>query len=79
MLDNAKRLLSLRTAPVDVDTASLVAAVIRADASPTFGRVLSALPSRRAGLTTLWRLIARREVLVDLRSTISLEALLSLP
>lgn len=78
-LDNAKRLLPLRAAPVDVNTARLVVAAIREDTSPTFGRVLSALPNRRAGLTTLWRLIARREVLVDLRSAISLEALLSLP
>jgi hypothetical protein len=78
-LDNAKRLLPLRTAPIDVDTARLIAAAIRVDASPTFGRILSALPNRRAALTTLWRLIARREVLVDLRSAISLEAPLSLP
>jgi hypothetical protein len=78
-LDNAKRLLPLRAAPVDVNTARFVVAAIREDTSPTFGRVLSALPNRRAGLTTLWRLIARREVLVDQRSAISLEALLSLP
>ena len=78
-LENAKRLLPLRAAPVDVNTARFVVAAIREDTSPTFGRVLSALPNRRAGLTTLWRLIARREVLVDQRSAISLEALLSLP
>lgn len=79
-LDNAKRLLPLRQAPLDVEVAALVLAAIRAEKTPTFGGVLAALPiSRQAALATLWRLIAREAIQADLHAPITLEARLSLP
>ncbi len=79
-LDNAKRLLPLRHAPLDMKVAYLMLAAVRANGSSTFGGVLYALPiGRRAGLATLWRLIARQALRVDLSAPITLDTRLSLP
>jgi hypothetical protein len=79
-LENAKRLLPLRHVPLDVGIAELALAAVRTHEVPTFGAVLASLPmSRPAGLSTLWRLIAREALRVDLYSPITFETRLSLP
>ena len=67
LLDNAKRLLPLRQAPVDAGVAELVVSATRSMATATFGGVLARVPvSREIGLAVLWRLIARGTLRVDL-------------
>lgn len=79
-LENAKRLIALRQAPLDPDIAALAMAVVRDRGSPTFGEVLSALSlDRRVGLSTLWRLIARQALRVDLSAPITHATRMSLP
>lgn len=79
-LDNAKRLIGLRQAPLDPDMTALVTAVVRARDSATFGEVLSALPlDRRIGLSALWRLIAYQALRVDLSAPITHATRISLP
>jgi TnsA-like endonuclease N terminal len=79
-LNNAKRLLALRQAPLDSDIAAMVLGVVREQSSPTFAAVLEALPlERRVGLSALWRLIARQALRADLSVPITLTTRLSLP
>ncbi|MGC2030301.1 MAG: TnsA endonuclease N-terminal domain-containing protein [Steroidobacteraceae bacterium] len=79
-LNNAKRLLALRQAPLDSDITALVLDLVRAQSTPTFGGVLEALPlDRRVGLSILWSLIARHALQVDLSSPITHATQLSLP
>jgi TnsA endonuclease N terminal len=79
-LGNAKRLLPLRRAPCDSESAALLLAAVREQKAPTFERVLTGLPiSRSVALSTLWRLIARGTVHVDLRAPIKPDTPLSLP
>lgn len=70
-LDAAKRLLPLRTAPVD---AALAAAALDQAArleSPSLGTLVDGLPaSREAVLAVVWRLIARGRLVVDLSAPI---------
>ena len=74
VLENAKRLLPLRLAPLDGEVASLALEASRQLDAPTFGAVLAALPvSRSVGLATIWRLIARRSLRVDLSAPITLD------
>ena len=63
-LELAKRLLPLRTAPID--TALADEAVASAMARPSFGTLVDKLPtSREAALGVVWRLIARGRIGVD--------------
>ena len=79
-LENAKRLLPLRQAPVDPDVAQLVLAASRSGATPTFGQVLAALQVPKGiALATLWRLIARGTVRADLSAPIGFDTPLWLP
>ena len=56
-LENAKRLLPLREAPIEVGLADQVLSASRLLDRPTFGTVLAALPlSRHTALSTIWRL-----------------------
>lgn len=72
LLNNAKRLLPLRRAPVDAEVAELVLGAARSVPAATFGGVLAGLPlSREAGLAALWRLIARGRLRVDLSAPIT--------
>lgn len=65
-LDAAKRLLPLRSVPVDAALAEWAVAHARAQAV-SFGVLVDALPaSREAGLAVVWRLIARGALIVDL-------------
>jgi hypothetical protein len=78
-LDNAKRLLPLRTAPLDLSVADLALSATRSAHGATFGSVLAALPvSHERGLATLWRLIARGTLRVDLAAPITFDTRLSI-
>lgn len=74
-LENAKRLLPLRRAPLDVEMTELALAASRSLDAPTFGAVLSALPASRrcAALATLRRLIARDALRVDYSAPITFD------
>lgn len=74
-LENAKRLLPLRRAPLDLEMAELVLTASRSLDAPTFGAVLTALPAtrRRAALATLWRLIAQDTLRVDYSAPITFD------
>lgn len=72
-LENAKRLVPLRDAPCDPEMAEQAMSVARALATPTFGDVLTALPNRSLALATLWRLIARGTLRVELSAPINFD------
>jgi TnsA endonuclease N terminal len=79
ILDNAKRLLPLRRTPIDPAVARFVLCAIRSAETATFGGVLAALPvSRQAGLATLWRLIARGTLRVNLAAPITFDSRVSI-
>jgi hypothetical protein len=72
-LDAAKRLLPLRSAPIDTALAERALAHARTHAV-SFGDLVDALPaSREAGLAVVWRLIARGALAVDLTAPITAE------
>jgi hypothetical protein len=74
MLDNAKRLLPLRRAPVDAVVTALILSAARSTQTATFGNVLAAVPlSRQVSLAALWRLIARGTLQVDLSAPITFD------
>ena len=71
-LQNAKRLMPLKSAAIDTQTAALALQAARSIESPTFGKVLATLPqSRPIALATIWRLIARGEPRADLSTHIT--------
>jgi hypothetical protein len=73
ILENAKRLLPLRSAPLEPEIADQVLLATRSIHAPTFGGVLAAVPQNRpAALATLWRLIARGTLRVDLSAPVTL-------
>lgn len=79
-LENAKRLLPLRNAPLDAEVAEQVLLLARSMAAPTFGGVLAALSQNRpAALASVWRLIARQALRVDLSIPITLATRISVP
>jgi hypothetical protein len=70
---NARRLLPLRGASVDMELARAVTTAARQIEAPTFGQIVEAINGDRARvLGTLWRLIARGELIVDLSEPIGL-------
>jgi hypothetical protein len=77
-LENAKRLVPLRDAPCDSEMAEQAMSVARSLANPTFGDVLSALPNRSLGLATLWRLIARGTLRVEVSTPITFDTAVTL-
>jgi len=80
MLLNAKRLLPLRALPVDHQLAVRVMTAVGSLSEPSFGRVVATLSTNRSTtLSTVWRLIARGELHVDLSSPITLQTRLGLP
>lgn len=80
MLENAKRLLPLRSAPLDAAVSEQVLLVANSSEAPTFGSILAALPDNRtATLASLWRLIARGALQVDFSVPITLTTRISLP
>ena len=79
-LENARRLLPLRAAPVDSAVTARLLAAFDSLSAPTFGALLAAVPGERAAvLGTLWRMIARGEVRTDLSVPIGLHTRLALP
>lgn len=71
-LDAAKRLLPLRTAPIDAMLAAATLDIAARLAHPTFGILVDAVPaSREAALAVVWRLIARGQLRVDLSAPIA--------
>jgi hypothetical protein len=73
-LTNAQRLLPLRYAPIHPELAERLLATTRSQQSPTFGSVLAAMPGDSILLVgTLWRLLARGRLCVDLSATISFD------
>jgi len=79
-LENAKRLLPLRAAPLDRALADQLRNALACLSDPTFGSLAAAVPRERAAvLGTLWRMIARGELRVDLTVPIGLRTPLALP
>lgn len=73
-LDNARRLLPLRDVPLDVGVAAAALSAARGLASPTLGSVLALLQVERPlALATMWRLIARGALRVDLTVKITVD------
>lgn len=77
MLDNAKRLLPLRSLPMDAKAAMLVLTRAHSLRRPTFSALVAAVPDRSLALATIWCLIARRTLQVDLSVPITLNSELS--
>ncbi|MCA7118327.1 MAG: TnsA endonuclease N-terminal domain-containing protein [Acidibrevibacterium sp.] len=78
-LDVAKRLLPLRSAPIDTVLAERAVARARAN-TVSFGDLVDDLPAaREAGLALLWRLIARGALAVDLTVPITAETRVTAP
>ena len=78
-LDNAKRLLPLRSAPCDLEMVQRAMTVVGSLAAPTFGSVLAAFPANRSlALATLWRLIARGALRVELSAPINFDTPVSI-
>lgn len=76
LLDNARRLLPLRALPLDVRTAMLARTHAHHLKQPTFGELLELLPDRKLALATIWRLIARGELLTDFSLPITFDSVL---
>jgi TnsA endonuclease N terminal len=80
LLQNAKRLLPLRTAPLDHIIADEVRAALCSVSQPTFEQVAASVSSRRASVVgTLWRMIARGDLRADLNEPLGLHTRLALP
>jgi hypothetical protein len=79
-LENAKRLLVLRTAPLDRALADQLRDAFGSLPDPTFGALVAAVRHDRAAvLGALWRMIARGELRADLAVPIGLQTRLALP
>jgi TnsA endonuclease N terminal len=79
-LENAKRLLPLRTVAFDPDIAQSLLSAVRRLVAPTFAEVMIAVPAdRRSVLTTLWCLLARGMLCVDLFLPITPSSIIGLP
>jgi hypothetical protein len=80
LLENAKRLLPLRRAAVDLKIVDAIVSIVHSQREPSLGALLDELSvSRRSGLATIWRLLARRTLYADLHSKITLDTRVSLP
>ena len=79
-LQNAKRLLALRTSPLDRMLADELRSAFDSLPDPTFGRLFAAVHRDRAAvLGALWRMIARGELRADLTVPIGFQTRLTLP
>ena len=79
-LENAKRLLPLRTATFDPDIGQSVLSAVRRLPAPTFADVMTAVPADRPSvLATLWCLLARGTLYVDLSLPITPSSIIGLP
>lgn len=70
-LEAAKRLLPLRAEPVDTAIATAMIDHVPRLETPNLGALLDAFPrNREVALSVVWRLIARRQLVVDLSAPI---------
>lgn len=80
LLENAKRLLPLRRASLDPKIVDAIIFIVHNERDISLGALLDALSvSRRVGLSTIWRLLARQALCADLHSEITLDTRVSLP
>jgi len=78
-LENARRLLPLRAAPVDSAVAARLLAAFDSLSDPTFGVLLATVPGERAVVMgTVWRMIAREQLRADLSVPIGLHTRLAI-
>lgn len=71
-LENARRLLQLRSAPLDAALAQVTLEAVSTLKAPTVKDAISAVPlGRRAALTVLWQLMARGLLRVDVSAPIT--------
>ncbi len=79
-LENAKRLLPLRSAPLDAALARVTLETVSRLEAPTISDTISAVPMRRpAALAVLWQLIARGLLCVDVSAPITPDTPVLLP
>lgn len=79
-LENAKRLLLLRTAAFDADIAQLVVSAVRQGVAPTLADIMSAVSADRPlVLATVWCLLARGVLYVDRLLPITPSSTIRLP
>lgn len=74
LLENGKRLLPLRSVPVDAKAAMLILTRAYAMKGATFRSLLEAEPNRGIALATVWRLIARGALRADLSVPVTLDS-----
>ena len=75
LLDNARRLLPLREAPLDPAASEHALRAARSLSDPTFGRIVDAMSCERASaLGAVWRLIARGALSTALAVPIRLDS-----
>lgn len=80
LLQNAKRLLPLRTAPLDLTLADQLRTALRSLPEPTLGVLAASVAVERgAVLGVLWRMLAQGELRADLTRAIGLHTRLALP
>lgn len=80
ILDNAKRLLPLRNAPLDAAMMIRVMTAMTSSRAIPIRTLLAHWPKDRAGaLAVLWRLIARGALRVDLSKPITMDSRITLP
>lgn len=76
VLDHARRLLPLRSAPLDSAVADRAMTAARSLAEPTFGAIVSAASQDRVqALGAVWRLIARGMLVADLTRPIRIDTM----
>jgi TnsA endonuclease-like protein len=80
VLENARRLLPLRAAPLDPTLAQSVTAVVRERATASITGVIIAIPAERSCVVaTIWGLLARGSLYVDCSQPITPSSLVRLP
>lgn len=76
ILDNARRLLPLRGAPLDSAVADRAMTAARSLTEPTFGAIVNAASQDRVqALGAVWRLIARGMLVADLTRPIRIDTM----
>ena len=79
LLDNARRLLPLRRAPLDVAMAEAARAIVCRLRAPTLSEAVAAMPCDRVmALGVMWRLMARGDLVFDLHEAVGLNTRLRL-
>lgn len=79
-LDNARRLLPLRRAPLDRALAETAKAIVGRMDAPTLQDTVTAMPCDRvAALGAIWRLMARGDLLFDTHRAVGFDTRLRLP